>query len=219
MEEKKKSNKKSNSEKIENKVKKEEKELKKDIKKVKKEVSEAKEKRVKDKTIKEARREMHYASNNEDDEFKKLIRIILIVTAVMIVFYGITVLVTQKSNKSSANKNENTVKIQYDNIVIGSMLNIDGNFYVLIEDAKDSHLNEYNTLLQSIKANDDAPKVYIADLSDSFNKKYLSDESDYTSEISNFKVKGTTLVKIEDHKIVDTYDDYDAIYSKLSDLE
>ena len=110
-------------------------------------------------------------------------------------------------------------QIQYDNIMLGSMLNIDGSFYVLIEDADDIRLSEYTTMVQTIKANDDAPTIYTADLSSGFNKEYLGDESDYSSDMEKFKVTGTTLVKVSDNEIADVYDNYDDIIKKLDELD
>ena len=143
----------------------------------------------------------------------------MIVTLIIIVFYGVTVVVTKKAEEATKEANSQKVEIQYDSIMIGSMLNINGSFYVLIEDIDDIRLSEYTTMIQTIKANDDAPTVYTADLSSTFNKAYLSDESNYDSDMEKFKVKGTTLVKIEDHEIVDVYDNYDDIIKKLDELD
>ena len=99
------------------------------------------------------------------------------------------------------------------------MLKIDGKFYVLIEKDGDEKLTEYETSIQTIKANDEAPKIYTANLTDSFNKIYLSEESNYDSDLTKFKVSGTTLVKISDHKIEKTYDKYEDIKGELEKLQ
>ena len=173
-------------------------------------------------TISKAKRELVYSNNNSSDEISKLGKIILIVTGIMIVFYGITVVVTKKidaSNTAKLGKNKTKASIQYDNIVIGTMLNMDGKYYVLIEKEDDEKLEEYSNILKSIKANDEAPTVFEADLNSSFNKKYLAEEKNDSSDLNEFKVKGTTLVEIDDHKIEKVYDDYDSIKSKLNELE
>ena len=169
--------------------------------------------------IKQARKQIYYTNNSSSDELSKLIKIILIVTAIIVVFYGVTVVVTNKAKEAAEEKNKQDVEIQYDSIMIGSMLNIDGSYYVLIEDQDDIRLSEYTTLIQTIKANDDAPKIYTADLSSSFNKGYLGDKSNYDSNIENFKVTGTTLVKVSNHKITDVYDNHDKIVKKLDELD
>lgn len=173
----------------------------------------------KKKAIKDARRKLNYAKTSDGEEFGRLIKIILIVTVIMIVFYGVTVVVTNKVKEAKDEKSSESQGIQYDNIMVGSMLKINGNFYVLIEDQDDPRISEYDTLRQTIAANPDAPKIFVADLSDSFNSSYLSSESNYESDMTKFKVTGTTLVKIEDHKIIETYDSYDEINDKLKELE
>lgn len=171
----------------------------------------------KEENIKVAKKELYFENNSSTDELSKLIKIVLIVTVIMLVFYGITVVVTKKA-KEATQKSEKAT-IQYDSVVIGSMLNMDGSYYILIEDEDDSKLSEYTTLLQSVQSNDDAPTVYTANLSSSFNSQYVSDESNYDSNLENFKVKGTTLVRVENHEIKDTYDTYDSITNKLNELD
>lgn len=172
----------------------------------------------KKKNIKEARRQLYYKNDDSSsDELSKLIKIILIVTGIIIVFYIVTVVVTEKT-KEASDKSE-PVEIQYDSITIGSMLKTNGSFYVLIEDSDDIRLSEYDIFLQTIKANPDAPTIYTADLDSSFNKEYLSDKTNYESDMSKFRVKGTTLVRISNHKITDVYDSYDSISKKLDELD
>ena len=177
---------------------------------------------VKKQTLEKARRELHFEKNNSSDEFSNLVKVVLIVTAIIIVFYFITTFVTRKANAVRTVRNLKTnekAEIQYDSLIIGSMLNLDGSYYVLIEKDDDAKLTEYQTLLQTIAANDEAPKIYTANLTDSFNKVYLADEHNYDSDLTKFKVTGTVLVKVNDHKIDLTYDNYDDIVKKLEELK
>lgn len=179
-------------------------------------------KNVKNNSLSTARRDLVFSNNDSSDEISKLMKIVLLVTGIMIIFYGVTVLVTRKVNAVKTAKlgqNNGDASIQYDSVIIGSMLNMDGKYFVLIQESDDNHLDEYSNTLKSIKANDDAPKVYTSDLNSSFNKMYLDKETIESSDLSEFKVKGTTLVEIDDHKIVSTYDDYDSIKKKLEELE
>ena len=181
-----------------------------------------KKKEVKKQTIERAKRDLHFEQSDGADEFSKLAKIVLIVTLIIVVFYFITTFVTRKANaiRTVRNiKNDEKAEIQYDSLIIGSMLKIDGSYYVLIEKDGDEKLAEYQTLLQTIAANDEAPKVYTANLTDSFNKNYLASESNYESDLSKFKVSGTTLVKVSDHKIESTYDNYEAIVKELEGLK
>lgn len=180
------------------------------------------EKENKKKTIEKARRELHFENSSDSDEIIKLIKIVLLVTVIMLVFYFITTIVTRKANAIKTVRNTVTnekAEIQYDNLIIGSMLNIDGTYYVLIEKNEDEKLTEYQTLLQMIEANDEAPKIYTASLDNSFNSSYLSDEINYDSDLSVFKVKGTALVKVSEHRIVEVFDNYEDIKAELDDLQ
>ncbi len=180
---------------------------------------ETKKQKEKKENIKQARKQLYYNENNDSNELSKLIKIVLIVTAIIVVFYGVTVVVTNKAKEAAEEENKEATEIQYDSIVIGSMLNINGTFYVLIEDEDDVRLNEYTTLIQTISASEDAPKIYTADLSSSFNKNYLSDETNYDSDMTKFRVKGTTLVRVSDHEITDVYDNHDSIVDELNELD
>ena len=180
---------------------------------------EIKKQKEKKENIKQARKQLYYNENNDSNELSKLIKIVLIVTAIIVVFYGVTVVVTDKAKEAAEEENKEATEIQYDSIVIGSMLNINGTFYVLIEDQDDIRLNEYTTLIQTISASEDAPKIYTADLSSSFNEHYFSDKTNYDSDMSKFRVKGTTLVRVSDHEITDVYDNHDSIVDELNNLD
>ena len=180
---------------------------------------EIKKQKEKKENIKQARKQLYYNENNDSNELSKLIKIVLIVTAIIVVFYGVTVVVTNKAKEAAEEENKEATEIQYDSIVIGSMLNINGTFYVLIEDEDDIRLNEYTTLIQTISASEDAPRIYTANLSSSFNKNYLSDKTNYDSDMTKFKVDGTTLVRISDHEITDVFDNHDSIVDELNDLD
>lgn len=189
-------------------------EVKKDAKNAK---DTAVKKNEKKENVKQARQQLYYSEQSTSNEMTRLIKIILIITVIFCVFYGVTVVVLEKAKEASEEESE-AVEIQYDSIIIGSMLKINGSFYVLIEEEDDVRLTEYTTMIQLIQADEDAPTIYTADLSSTFNKKYLSDETNYDSDMSTFKVSGTTLVKISDHEITDVYDDYESIVEVLEDL-
>ena len=161
----------------------------------------------------------------EKNEFMRLVKIILIVTAIFAVFYVVTIIVTNraeaaKAKEEVANEEEKEdVDIQYRDIMIGTLLSKSGTYYVLIYDADEVRSDEYDALVLAVSSNEDSPKIYKANLTDSFNKKYLSKEENYyVDDISKFKVKGTTLVKVVDGKVDAAFDNYEAIKNKLKEL-
>jgi hypothetical protein len=156
-----------------------------------------------------------------DNELIKLIKIVLVVTLIMVVFYGITLLVTKNKSSSSSSNDSSSEKavIQYDDIIIGTMLNkSQDRYYVLIKEEDDNRITEYKTLMTIIEAKENSPKIYTANLTDSFNKKYLAKEANDSNDMEEFRVTGTTLVEIEDGKIKNIYSDYDEIKEELDAL-
>lgn len=166
------------------------------------------------------------AKQEEKNEFSRLVKIILIVTAIFAVFYVVTIIVTNKAEEAKAKEETKTgdeekeeVDIQYRDIMIGTMLNQGGTYYVLIQDKDEIRSDEYNALVTAVSSNEDSPSIYRANLTDTFNKKYLSKEENYyVDDISKFKVKGTTLIKVVDGKVDAAFDNYDAIKNKLTEL-
>ena len=159
---------------------------------------------------------------SKDSEIVKLIKIVAIVTAIMLVFYVITLVATDKAEdvlETEDTESEDVeTAIQYDYIMIGSMLSKDGSYYVLIEEEDDPRIDEYTTLRQIISADEDAPKIYTANLTDSFNKGYLAKEANYTDNLNEFRVTGTTLLKISDGHIGEVFDTHEKIKNRLNEL-
>ncbi len=174
-----------------------------------------------DKKIKKEKSNPKTTMVKNDSEITKLIKIVLIVTAIMVVFYGITLLVTKNQKADSFDNKTASEKavIQYDDIMIGTMLNKNqDSYYVLIKEDEDNRVVEYETLMKLVASKIDSPKIYTANLTDSFNKRYLAKEANTTNDMEEFRVSGTTLVEIKDGKIVNTYSDHDSIAEELSKL-
>lgn len=162
-------------------------------------------------------------TENQSNEMINLLKIVLIVTGIMLVFYGLTLLVTKKSEDVLENKDTKEqvqkTEIQYKNIMIGTMLNHGGTYYVLIEEKDDNRIAEYDSLITTIESSEDAPRIYKANLTDSFNKNYLGKEQNYYVEnLKDFKVTGTTLIKVKDGKIEVAKDTYDSIKNTLKEI-
>lgn len=156
-----------------------------------------------------------------DNEIVKLIKIVLLVTIIMIIFYGITMLVTKNRELSTYENSGNSEKavIQYESIMLGTLLNRgEGTYYVLIEEKDDQRIVEYDNLIQLATAKEETPRFYTANLTDSFNKDYLAKEANITNNIDEFKVSGTTLIKVKDGKVADSYINCDEIKKELESL-
>ena len=108
--------------------------------------------------------------------------------------------------------------IQYDEILMGRIFVQNNNeYYVLIIDKEDE--NNYQTYLTSYKEKENALRFYTVDLGNAFNKNYKADTSKLdTSEIKELKVKETTLVRIKERKIEESFEGKTKVIEKLGEL-
>ena len=151
-------------------------------------------------------------NSTESDEYRKLIILIIIIASVFILFYVLTTTFTKKNHDNIFKNDLDPSEIQYKETIIGSMFDKDGKYYVLLLEKDEVYKDLFNTYMSSISDN-----IYTVDLSSAFNKKYLSDEYSYDKD--NFKVKGTVLVKIENHKITEHFETKEGIIEKLKSLK
>ncbi len=149
------------------------------------------------------------------DEMGKLIKIILILIVIVVAFYGLTVLITkfQKTSVPDRNKNTTPAVIQYDEILIGTMLNqAREEYYVLIQKDDDQYQTLTSYYLQRYNSTTKPLKVYIANINSVYNQFYISENSNIkTNNISEFKVSTITLVKVKNHEIVEAYEGLEEI--------
>lgn len=148
---------------------------------------------------------------NEDNELVKLIKITVIVLLLIIIFAGITWLIV---NKKSNDSTSDDTSIQYKEILVGSILNYSGDYYVLVTSSDDSDLSSYTTDLDSSKV-----VYYKVYLDNAFNRSFLSDSANlYVSSVKDIRFKETTLLYISDGVITNAYEGFDAIDAFLGGL-
>lgn len=146
----------------------------------------------------------------ESDEYKKLVILILIIAIVFVAFYIITKIFTKENHDDIFKNDLNASEIQYKEIIIGSMFDKDGHYYVLLLEKDDPYKELFDSYTSNLK------ELYTVDLTSAFNKKYIADE--YSYDENDFKVKGTALVEIEDHKIINHYETKEGILEKFKEL-
>ena len=139
---------------------------------------------------------------------KNMIIFIIIILIILGIFYGITVLVTNNKKENSTTDttetSEDDVTIDYDTILVQNLYSqSEDSYYVLASFSDDEKLTNYENSISDYSERDDALKVYTIDLSSAFNKNYVADESNFDSEYPTFSE--TTLLKIENKKITETY--------------
>lgn len=158
------------------------------------------------------------------DEMGKLIKIIVVLIVIVAAFYGLTVIITKFQKTSTPERNKNTVPavIQYDEILIGTILNqARDEYYVLIQKDDDQYRTLTSYYLQKYSSNSKSLKVYMSNMNSIYNEFYISETSNVrTNNINEFRVSTITLVKIKNHEIVEAYeglDDVESAFKKLID--
>jgi len=158
------------------------------------------------------------------DEMGKLIKIIVVLIVIVAAFYGLTVIITKFQKTSTPERNKNTVPavIQYDEILIGTILNqARDEYYVLIQKDDDQYRTLTSYYFQKYSSNSKSLKVYMSNMNSIYNEFYISETSNVrTNNINEFKVSTITLVKIKNHEIVEAYeglDDVEGAFKKLID--
>lgn len=154
-----------------------------------------------------------------NNELVNLIKIVVIVCVVLLAFYFLTVLVNKKTKGSAFSDDDSVAVIQYDKIIVGEILNRSDNTYlVLVEKENDVNSNLYQSYLSIYSGKENALKVYNVDLSEVFNLNYVGDETILDNGIQNYKFSDTTLIKVSDGNISESYIGSEAIENYLKEL-
>ena len=155
-----------------------------------------------------------------------LIGIILIIVLVMGGFFFITDFI--KGLNEEEEELIASQDVQYDEILLSSILKQPNNsYYVLIYDkgsevidSKDIDVQTYEIYLDIYMGQDDALRIYTSNLNQKFNQAYVTEEETklLVSDVAELKVKSTTLVKVENGKIVSAFDTRDSIIEHLASI-
>ena len=186
-------------------------ENKKEIKKVENQEVVVKVEKVK---VEEKNKEIMPTTNNE---MVKLVKIVLLITAIFLIFYGITLLVTEKKAEETP---VTEATIQYDEILLSSLFEQPNNeYYVLVTKENDDYLGVYSVYTSKYQSKENKLRLYSANLSNGFNSSYEAEESNLnTTKIEELKLKDSTLLKISNKKIVASYEGSTKIIEHLKNI-
>lgn len=170
----------------------------------------------------EKHQEAKTVKRGRPDEVTKLVEVVLILLAIFAAFYLITYWVTnaKKSTPNTGDTGIDNTVIQYDEILLGNLLDQNKDeYYVLVMSKGEIKDKAFGTEIQTYKAKEGSLRLYTANLDDIFNKPYRSDSSRFDTEaVSEVRVRTTTLIKVKDQRIVETTEDSSAVRSKLVEL-
>lgn len=150
-------------------------------------------------------------------DVKKVVLTVSAVVGVFLLFLIITTIIT--NNQKKADNDEKTV-IQYDNILIASMLSQkDSDYYVFVRNEDDDNKTLYSTYISLYKDKSGSVKVYNAFIDDIFNKEFIAENSNLIpSPVKDIRFKETTLVHVKDGSAINYYEGHDSIVTHFNEL-
>lgn len=163
---------------------------------------------------------------SEQYSIKSMIKIILVLFLIIGIFYAITYFVVNRPK--DIQKDETHTVIDTEKITVSQILNQkEEEYYVLatMESLyKDNgnytadYIELYNEYILKYQQQGGKLKFYRIDLDSAFNKKYISDETSITENISDIKISDEVLIRIKNGKIDKYYLGHTDIADKLSRL-
>ena len=153
---------------------------------------------------------------NTNDELKKLVVLILVVTGFFFIFYGITVLILNKDKKEDVE----VTQIDFEKILVSQILEQpENNYYVIATIENDANNSTYKSLIEEYYKKEDHKKIYSINLNDPLNKSFIGDKTNLQGEVKNFKFEKSTLLEIEEKTIKNISEGSTDILEKLNNLE
>ena len=130
------------------------------------------------------------------EETRKVGIVVAVIAAAFCIFFIASKIMDKNSHKDDIFKESlDVAEIQYKDILISKMLKQkQSEYYVLVEYSKNYEENY---------SKKDVLRIYTAQLNNAFNKSYYSDEDSY--EIDKLSFSKTTLVKVSNGNITETY--------------
>ena len=142
------------------------------------------------------------------EETRKVGIVVAVIAAAFCIFFIASKIMDKNTHKDDIFKESlDVAEIQYKDILISKMLKQkQSEYYVLVEYSKDENLKTYEGYIKNYEENyskKDVLRIYTAQLNNAFNKSYYSDEDSY--EIDKLSFSKTTLVKVSNGNITETY--------------
>lgn len=156
--------------------------------------------------------------NNFRGQVFNIIKMLLIVLIIFGVFYLFTLYLVRESDSDS---NDSTVSdnanISYEEILVGNSFDMSGEYLVLYYDHSEDELeSKFTNLISEYKSKENSLSVYIVDMDNALNTKYISDDSNTSPKsVSELKIKGSTLIKFNNGNVIDYIEGEENITSYL----
>lgn len=155
---------------------------------------------------------------DDQKEITRFLITLLIVIFILVGIYFFTRFFVKKDLNNSSESEITEGTINYTTTLIGSMLNKpEDEYYVIAYDIDNLRAIYYNSLISNYSQNEDALKVYYADISNVLNQKFYDPENINldTDNISELKIGDLTLIRIRRGEIAEILNSEDDIAEAL----
>lgn len=162
--------------------------------------------------------------SEEQLEMIRFVKILIIVIVFIVGIYLFTRIFVTKDLLNKEDETKEVIKgtVNYNMTLIGAMLQKpEKEYYVMIYDTQNLRSVYYSGLMTNYEKNEDALKIYFANLNSEFNNKFYDKENVNldVKDISDLKVGDLTLIKVKDGKIAKTYTEEEEIAEELAYIE
>ena len=155
-------------------------------------------------------------------EVGKLLKYFLIVLIIFVIFWGLTIFIKNNRKVEPTNvKNNSVTIIQYDEILVGEILEqAKDEYFVLVLNNLKTEKEVYESYIKKSESDEESLKIYTVNLNSAFNSNFISDESNFRIKyIKDIKFKDSTLLKIEEGRIVEYFEGQNEILEYLNSYD
>ena len=151
------------------------------------------------------------------------IYIVFTVICFLLVFYLLTLYITNKHSDDTTTSNNDVeveTNISYEEILLGRSLSMSkGEYFVIYYDGSNEEISsDYSELVSNYRAKEEHLPIYFVDMNSGFNKSFATEEeSNKTPEtIDDFAINGPTLIKVNENKVIGYFEGFDDIKNQLN---
>ena len=166
------------------------------------------------KTTKKNEPQLIKYQNEDTNEIKKLLLILICIVAIVFLLFFITSKYLLKDGFQNNDVTSDNVEIIYNRVDVGTMFNRPyDEYYVFAFDSKSDDSDYYNALMNRYSGN---TKIYTLDLSIPKNSVYVKEKANKAAKnVSDLAFTSVNLIHIKNGKIDSYLDDIKEIEKKL----
>ncbi len=141
------------------------------------------------------------------------------VLVIFVVFYLMTIYVTNKGTKESYKRNKSTEGvISYTEVMAGRSFDMpESEYYILYYDRSNKELlNTFSSSVAAYRADKERTALYTVDMSNAMNKGFEKEDSNWSpTSVSELAISGPTLIHFRDGAVVEYFEGETDIVSQL----